>query len=87
MISRKVVVAVVAVALALCAVVVIVNPFGGGLNASFVIIHTNDTHCFYEGDDQLNFSTVAALREQYSEDNVVFTVDAGDFLQGTPTGP
>ncbi len=57
-----------------------------GSDASFVIIHTNDSHCFYDGDGGVGFPTVSALREQYSEDNVVFTVDAGDFLQGNSYG-
>lgn len=53
---------------------------------SFMIIHTNDTHCFFDGDGGTGFSTVAALKEQYSEDRTVFTVDAGDFLQGNSYG-
>ncbi len=53
---------------------------------SFVIIHTNDTHCFYDGDGGVGFPTVTALAEQYSEETTVFTVDAGDFLQGNSYG-
>ena len=53
---------------------------------SFTIIHTNDTHCFYDGDGGVGFPTVSALKEQYSRKGVVFTVDAGDFLQGNSYG-
>ena len=53
---------------------------------SFTIIHTNDTHCFFDGDGGVGFSTVSALRETYSKDRTVFTVDAGDFIQGNSYG-
>ena len=53
---------------------------------SFTIIHTNDTHCFYDGDGGVGFPTVSALKDQYSRKGVVFTVDAGDFLQGNSYG-
>ena len=53
---------------------------------SFTIIHTNDTHCFFDGDGGVGFSTVSALRDAYSKDRTVFTVDAGDFLQGNSYG-
>ena len=53
---------------------------------SFTIIHTNDTHCFYDGDGGVGFPTVSALKEQYSRKGAVFTVDAGDFLQGNSYG-
>jgi len=53
---------------------------------SFTIIHTNDTHCFYDGDGGVGFTTVSALREDYSKDRTVFTVDAGDFIQGNSYG-
>ncbi len=53
---------------------------------SFTIIHTNDTHCFYDGGGGVGFPTVSALKEQYSRKGVVFTVDAGDFLQGNSYG-
>ncbi len=53
---------------------------------SFVIIHTNDTHCRYGWDGGLGFSTVAALRESYSSEAPTFVVDAGDFLQGNSYG-
>jgi 5'-nucleotidase len=53
----------------------------------FVIIHTNDTHCYYGDDGNLGFSTVKALKDKYeSEGKVVFTMDAGDFLQGNSYG-
>lgn len=55
-------------------------------DVSFTIIHTNDTHCFYEGDGGVGFPTVSALRNQYSAEGTVFTVDAGDFLQGNAYG-
>ena len=52
----------------------------------FTIIHTNDTHCFYDGDGGVGFPTVRALSEKYSRTGAVFTVDAGDFLQGNSYG-
>ena len=53
----------------------------------FVIIHTNDTHCYYGDDGSLGFSTVKALIEQKeAEGNTVFVMDAGDFLQGSVYG-
>ena len=55
-------------------------------NNSFTIIHTNDTHCFYDGDGGVGFATVSALREEYSKGRTVFTVDAGDFIQGNSYG-
>jgi len=55
-------------------------------DSSFTIIHTNDTHCFYDGDGGVGFATVSALREEYSKDRTVFTVDAGDFIQGNSYG-
>ena len=55
-------------------------------DGSFMIIHTNDTHCFYDGDGGVGFATVSALREMHSKDRAVFTVDAGDFLQGNSYG-
>lgn len=57
-----------------------------GNEESFTIIHTNDTHCFYDGDGGVGFPTVSALKEQYSRKGTVFTVDAGDFLQGNSNG-
>lgn len=68
------------------ATAVVIVTDSDGSDASFVIIHTNDTHCFYQGDGGVGFPTVTALKERYSEDNVVFTVDAGDFLQGNSYG-
>ncbi len=55
-------------------------------DGSFTIIHTNDSHCYYDGDGGVGFPTVTALKEQYSEETAVFTVDAGDFLQGNSYG-
>ncbi len=54
-------------------------------SGSLVILHSNDTHCYYE--DGLGLSTLGALKNSMeSEGNTVFTVDAGDFLQGAPFG-
>ena len=51
----------------------------------FVILHTNDTHCHY--DDQLGFTTLKSLKDQMEADGkIVFTIDAGDFLQGNAYG-
>ena len=77
-------VAVIAVIAALAASIVIYND--SDADKSFVIIHTNDSHCHYSGDN-CGFETVAALKEQYSKDSIVFTIDAGDYIQGSPMGP
>jgi 5'-nucleotidase len=58
----------------------------GPVDKSFVILHTNDSHCHYADEGNVGFETVSALREQYSKDSTVFTVDAGDYLQGTSYG-
>lgn len=63
---------------------VLTKPDSG--DATFTIIHTNDTHCFFDGDGGVGLSTAAALREEYSGSRPVFTVDAGDFLQGNSYG-
>ena len=56
-------------------------------NDAFIILHTNDTHCYYGEDGALGFSTLKALKEQKeAEGNTVFVVDAGDFLQGNSNG-
>ncbi len=70
-----------------CAIFAYVQSDNGEKVEEFVIIHTNDSHCHYDDEDSLGFSTVAALREQYSEKyKTVFTIDAGDFMQGTSYG-
>ena len=52
---------------------------------SFVILHSNDTHCHY--GENLGMSTLKALKDSMeSSGNTVFVVDAGDFLQGAPYG-
>lgn len=63
---------------------VLTKPDSG--DATFTIIHANDTHCFFDGDGGVGLSTAAALREEYSGSRPVFTVDAGDFLQGNSYG-
>ncbi len=79
------------IAAALVVAVVIAASFaamhGGHDRDGFVIIHTNDTHCYYGDDGNLGFSTVASLKDQMeSGGKAVFLVDAGDFLQGNVYG-
>ena len=53
----------------------------------FIILHTNDTHCYYGEKGALGFSTLKALKDQKEvEGNTVFVIDAGDFLQGNANG-
>ena len=52
------------------------------LSGEVYIIHTNDTHAYY--DENLGFTRVAALREDLeSRGATVFMLDAGDAFQGT----
>ncbi len=54
------------------------------LSGEVFIIHTNDTHGYY--DEYMGFTAVAALRDDYvSRGATVFLVDAGDAFQGTAT--
>lgn len=53
---------------------------------SFVIVHTNDTHCHYDDDGSAGFVSVAAIKDELSGVMPVFTVDAGDFLSGSAYG-
>ena len=53
---------------------------------SFIILHTNDSHCHYDDEGSMGFETLSALKDQLSKKNVVFTVDAGDYLQGAAYG-
>ncbi len=58
-----------------------------GSDGSFVILHSNDTHCYLGDDGDLGFATLKSLKdEKESESNVVFVFDAGDFLQGNVYG-
>ena len=81
--------------LGMAAVVVLVILFGSflvetgkeGDNVSFVILHSNDTHCYYGDDGNLGLSTLKSLEERYiASGDTVFAVDAGDFLQGNSYG-
>jgi 5'-nucleotidase len=55
--------------------------------AEFIILHSNDTHCYFGDDGTLGFSTLKALKDRYeAEGNIVFVMDAGDFLQGNANG-
>lgn len=52
------------------------------LSGEVYIIHTNDTHAYY--DENLGFTRVAVLREDLeSRGATVFMLDAGDAFQGT----
>ena len=51
-----------------------------------VVAFHDKLHCFYDGDGGVGFPTVSALKEQYSKKGAIFTVDAGDFLQGNSYG-
>ncbi len=88
MADRKILAPVIAALLVFSTVAIIAgyNVARGPDDDSFVIVHTNDTHCFYEGDGGVGFETVPALREAYSKEGPVFTIDAGDFLQGNSYG-
>lgn len=65
----------------------LVGTGGGPGEGDFVIIHTNDTHGYYDGeeDDGMHgFASVAQLREDYEDAGyTVFVLDAGDAFQGT----
>ncbi len=82
-------IAIAAVAVALCLLLsyAYVNWDAGGdagedLAGEVFIIHTNDTHGYYE--EYLGFSSVAALKAEYeSRGATVFLMDAGDAFQGT----
>jgi 2',3'-cyclic-nucleotide 2'-phosphodiesterase (5'-nucleotidase family) len=63
-------------------VVVVWNTDGGDMAGEVVIVHTNDTHGFF--DENLGFTDVAAVKDHYEKRGAtVFTLDAGDMLQGT----
>ena len=54
----------------------------GDLDGQVIIIHTNDSHGYY--DENLGFTSVASIAKDYeSRGAVVFVVDAGDAFQGT----
>ena len=62
----------------------------GDLDGEVYIIHTNDTHGYYDESygtstvSVLGFTAVAALKDDYeSRGATVFLVDAGDAFQGT----
>ena len=55
-----------------------------GDGSTFVILHSNDTHCYY--DQGLGMSTLGALKDSYESQGETVFVDAGDFLQGRPSG-
>jgi len=81
----SVIIAAIAVAVVLAASFAVLG--GGHDQDGFVIIHTNDTHCYYGDDGNLGFSTVSSLKDQMeSEGKTVFLLDAGDFLQGNVYG-
>ncbi len=87
MVDKKILIpAIVAIVLVAAAAVAIASYSDDSSDDSFTIIHTNDTHCFFEGDGGVGFPTVTALKEEYSKKTTVFTVDAGDFLQGNSYG-
>jgi len=88
MADRRILIGIVACVLVACLAAGIVVSQGDhdSGDKSFVIIHTNDSHCHYADEDHVGFETVSALREQYSKDSTVFTIDAGDYLQGTSYG-
>ena len=56
-------------------------------DVSFVILHSNDTHCYLGSDGNLGFATLKSLKEEkLSQGDTVFVFDAGDFLQGNVYG-
>ena len=74
-----------ALSLVLCSVAIVCSDNGAGAD-SFVILHTNDAHCHYDDEGSMGFETLSALKKEMSKDKVVFTVDAGDNLQGAAYG-
>ena len=89
MADRRILFGIAACALAFCLIMAFVIPQVDDEeieDKSFVIIHTNDSHCHYADEDHVGFETVTALKEQYSKESTVFTVDAGDYLQGASYG-
>ena len=65
--------------------VLMLASFCGVYAEDIVILFTNDTHCGYE--DNLTFSSVAALKEFYkSVTPNVLLVDSGDAIQGDVIG-
>lgn len=78
---------------AIAVLVVLIGSFIVSVNndesgdGSFVILHSNDTHCYLGDDGNLGFATLKSLKvEKQSESNAVFVFDAGDFLQGNVYG-
>ena len=86
MLEKKILVLTLILVLITGAGIAVVQPHGNGHSESFTIIHTNDTHCFFEEQGSAGFTTVAALKQQYSQTGTAFIVDAGDFLQGNSYG-
>ncbi len=80
---RKAVAVIVAVlAVSVCAGYLIGHWDGGDLEGEVIIIHTNDSHGYY--DEYLGFTSVASIAEDYrSRGATVFVIDAGDAFQGT----
>jgi len=82
----------IAVIVTVCVVAVLFASFiayneGESDSDGFIIVHTNDTHCYFGDDGSLGFSTVKALKDSYEErGETVFVVDAGDFMQGNSYG-
>lgn len=55
---------------------------GGDLKGEVVIVHTNDSHGYY--DEYMGFTSVASIADDYrSHGATVFVIDAGDAFQGT----
>ena len=83
--SKALVIAAIAVIAVLAASYLVYD--GEKETESFIIIHSNDTHCYYGDDGNLGFSTLKSLRDQKVDSgDTVFLVDAGDFLQGNAYG-
>ena len=81
--------------LAIASIAVVIVLFGSFLcsgeqeeqDPSFIILHSNDTHCYYGDDGSLGLSTLKCLKDQkMAEGQTVFVMDAGDFLQGNSYG-
>ena len=85
--SYAVTIAAIAVLAVLFASFIVSTGSEEGGDGSFVILHSNDSHCHLGNDDGLGFSTLKSLKEiEQSKNDAVFVFDAGDFLQGNVNG-
>ena len=51
---------------------------------AITILYTNDVHTYIDGD--LNYASIAAMKQEYAKTGSVLLLDAGDHIQGTAYG-